>query len=47
VSEAERFGPSPGKYTKVDLYGTDDGDIYNGYFRDLIEKEPARREKSR
>lgn len=41
VSEGERFGPSPGKYTPVDLYGTGTDDIYNGYFRDLIEKAPG------
>ncbi len=40
VSEAERFGPSPGKYTATDLYGTGTDDIYNGYFRDLIEEAP-------
>jgi hypothetical protein len=41
VSEAERFGPSPGKYTATDLYGSGTEDIYNGYFRDLIEEAPG------
>ncbi|MBU6376294.1 MAG: hypothetical protein KGQ59_09890 [Bdellovibrionales bacterium] len=37
VSEAERFGPaSSSKYNRIDLYGTESGDIYNGYFRDLL-----------
>ena len=46
LSEAERFGPLPGKYKQIDLFGTDESDIYNGYFRDLIRKSPDQKKSA-
>ncbi|MEN9723411.1 MAG: hypothetical protein RJB38_1397, partial [Pseudomonadota bacterium] len=42
ISEAERFGPLPGKYRQIDLYGPGSNDIYNGFFSDLIEESAPR-----
>lgn len=42
VTEPSRFGPFPGRYTKMDLFGPDRGnrnsDAYRGYFDDLMAK---------
>jgi hypothetical protein len=42
VTEPSRFGPYPGRYTKMDLFGPDRGnrntDAYRGYFDDLMTK---------
>jgi len=42
VTEPSRFGPFPGRYTKMDLFGPDRGnrntDAYRGYFDDLMKK---------
>ncbi len=42
VTDPSRFGPFPGKYTKMDLFGPERGDknvdAYRGYFDDLMKK---------
>jgi len=42
VTDPSRFGPYPGKYTRMDLFGPDKGnrdtDAYRGYFDDLMTK---------